>query len=313
MIDSRYIGIDYEFQSQASEQLESVEDRLSTLETLSGKPLAPGTTLTVDGSTGDDSNDGFTAPVLTLDRLRVLLDAYDWGNGSITVEFNNITISSGETFYGNNVTNISLIDFLGNGSQITTSIFRFRGWNPTVLRITDWSLSGAGGILIEDSSRVIASLIVSSGSTGSKLLTATRCGEFIADFDNINNPTGLASALQVQQCLEVVFQYSSLTSVTVSDALIDVLDSVNYVRINGFGDSITGKVLDVTQNSNASINIQGLSSITGSVTSTYPPTASLDGDGGIRGTFADDTAAGTGGVLPGEVYEQTGGSLFVKQ
>lgn len=279
------------------------------------KPLAPGTDIAVNSSTGNDDNDGFSSAIATFAKAMSILKEYNWNNGicninvqaaetlgNLSLDLNEIRGLTNLTIFGgaflvvsgdlifNNFRGIRRLTF--NNTQLTAG-GRIEAYNGTDFRIFGIDKLG---------SNPFSGMIEVSAVDNVSYTTFTASGGAIST----------RSLLKVEEAQTVTV--SSLGAgfplLSCSTALVE---ASNVSRLNFTGATQTlaaGKVFVLEGNGSS---VTGTSSFVGSAAPEYPASTELDGDNRVRGEYADDSAAGTGGVLAGEFYKTPAGVLMVKQ
>ena len=284
------------------------------------KLSAPGSTLFIDATGGSDLNDGFTTPVQTTGRLTEILEGYSFEGSSVTVFFSNFT--SGFSFNGSGlISGINNLDFELIGNTITSGTISISNVTSIAgqVRIADAVLDGA--------SPSISAFNVKDFEVDSPEFRNITSGDLIRirDVDNVEvdgvvlNNVSADSLIKLDLILRAT-EYITLDmsagvgTNSFSVALVDLTEGlINQLTFESTPViAVTGKKLDAIGSLNGGFAFFDQSSLTETIASTFPASAVIGGTN-IRGSFADDTAAGVGGVQSGHLYENTTlGAIAVK-
>ena len=242
----------------------------------------PSTTILIDATGGDDTNDGFSGAIQTTSRLQEVLTSYHWKGATVTVDFSNFTSGVILTFDGVLGAGDILLDFAGN--TITSGIIILvEGHNITgALRVQD--LTTSVDVLCANHNTVVFQ--------GTTTLTGVASGENIA-FDTctaavvsnlvVNNVTGLSAVKvvggSVVDRLRVnVDSYTGTNSF--SEGFIQLEGNVRILELDSNAViAVDGKLVNSSLVHTAYLNVQDDSAgnLTGTVASTYPTATSIEG------------------------------------
>ena len=305
------------------EKLKELDASTTSLTDTAGqKPPNPSNQLTINEATGDDANDGFTAPVQTFSRLNEILRTYNWA--AITPLRIDIDAPSGGILSGSSVTGLTQgrLDvqstFTGN-----FTIENFRGCFWSAETFTSWTfddcelsvfscvglafqfgtlrfLNNTGGAALANFFDMDI-LVISQGSNGVYVENcATTSNWFVfSDVGQIfcgigttvgtNSTTGAIHSIQGSKPVIMNLDTNSPIT-TITGKQIDIFNTVAFANINIIDEPLGAKT---------------------TVASTLQPWTYIDGSP-VRGTYADDTAAGAAGLVSGEIYQTATGELRIK-
>lgn len=308
------IGSDYSFQQESVNSITTLENSVNTLIATQGsKPIPPSNTILVDFDTGDDNNDGFTSPVQTITTgAQRILNQYDWQNIFTTIDCRG-TMSSNQTLVGSGIQNLLFLSIANTfgvswNLQSTLSLLNC----PFSLSISTnigSSVSGAGRFDFF-SCFSIGLTIVSSSSNTSSLVTASQVFHLTGKF-NISSPVSLDNLYSLSKVFSAIYDPDGMTSTTFNDAAFKFSDSVYLFEIvSGTNSSFTGQLYNFTPGSFVS-QISDSGALTPSVSQDIPGHIVYNGNL-LQGTFADDTAAASGGVTLGQLYNTATGEVRVR-
>ena len=276
------------------------------------RPLAPGTSLQVNSDTGSDLNDGFNAPVATIDKLHDILGRYNFNDANLSISITGTALAASSldlNFAGiSNIRKIELSFGTRTGSvsirnafnelQILASIF---DGDLAFIGVFDFlNLTVGSTVTFSNKTSPVPSLIIANGNKFS-LETPT--------FTNYNAP-----AADFATIFDIInFQFDPLNSPTAVNTLVKTFGVCRYMQLENGGSAITGQVLDVSLSDGIIIDIDGWA-FTGTVPNAYPDFYIEDGQAHHLNlpTFVDDTAAGIGGLVTGDLYKTATGDLKVK-
>lgn len=124
--------------------IEVVDSRLDNAKLLQ---IPPSFTILLDGTAGNDVNDGFTTPIKTSDRLQEVLNSYDWNSQFVTVNCSNINTTN-ITIRGNSIIGIFYLIINGNTVNYTGNILLLN-FN-SFLVLNSFVLRGSATVTVQD-------------------------------------------------------------------------------------------------------------------------------------------------------------------
>lgn len=134
------------------------------------RPPAPSFKIRLDGINGSDENDGFSQDVATLDRVKEILQEYDWGFQRVDIfVFGETQINSRYTFDGSNILNISNLAIEGNENLIVNERLTFSNFPATTLILSEFVLNNQLVISNFSSSNLSKSIFSGNGDNSNRL------------------------------------------------------------------------------------------------------------------------------------------------
>lgn len=268
------------------------------------KPPAPSTVIQINGTSGDDDNDGFTGAIQTFARLQEILNSYDWEDNAVIVDITgNYTSNEELDLSGEACTNLPSLLFnqLSTGVLTLTNNCSFSNFNTLIIR--DITLDSAGTVALTNIDRLITTDInVNTGSTTSSKISVDYCGEIELNFGTVNNPIDSTRLIDAEYTDYVKVDVNTFTTVIFTDALIRA-EKVREVEFDAGIASYSGSPINALASPNIVLN----SIIGGTIPNIFPNNYTLDGVLTVTlQAFDDDAAAGTGGLTTGELYQTTG-------
>ena len=305
------------------EKLKELDASTTSLTDTAGqKPPNPSNQLTINEATGDDANDGFTAPVQTFSRLNEILRTYNWA--AITPLNIDIDAPSGGVLSGASVTGLTLctIDVLSNFTgnftienfpECSFSSSFGQSWTFDDCEFSMFSCKGLGFVFgslrfLNNSGGAIlgnffdvGQVILAQASYGVTVDNCTTTNDWLVFsdvsliFSGIANTIGTnstsSSVHSIQGSKPAQFNlYTDSTISTITGRQLEIFNTVPFVNVNILDEPLGSKT---------------------TVASSLQPWTYLDGTP-VRGTFADDTAAGVGGLVTNEIYQTATGELRIK-
>ncbi len=281
---------------------------------LIGKPLAPSTTITLDGSTGDDNNDGLTGAIATLPRLEEVLETYNWAGATVFANINNLTLSSNGSLSGTGITGIQSLFITGSAfivdSAASFSLASFKQF--LLVRLNNIELD-TGEISVTDCSTVLLNSVSTRNHTGGtqRIIEANLVERLVVEVDQVED-VNCASVIYTYNTGSVELENDSGTfsNITVGGAFLTVLGDLSQeVRISVLSPaiSVTGKAFAISAEHCSFTEFFPAASVTGTVTSTFSLTSIVNGKLNFtKGSFDDNAGALTGGLTTGDFYTTTG-------
>lgn len=233
-------------------------------------PLAPSFTVFIDGTNGNDNNDGFVLPIKTTAKLQQIVDSYNWQGNELTISIANnppIFLS------GYNLPSFSSVLFTGNNTVYTQDI-AIAGFFVLVAFV-DFLFQGLAQLSANDCSTVFLSsscrLSSLTGGFFAEILDVKKFSIQNVRLENTNN-----SSLTVFSCSnidEVSIDPGVFNSVIIGNYL-NCIKVKNLILTSATG-SITGKVLSLANSGFINISRSGWN-LTGSVADTFPEIYALN-------------------------------------
>ena len=262
------------------------------------KPLAPSSSVYKD-SNGSDSNDGFSpgSPVQSLSKVEEILETYNWGGSFI-----NLYLGDGLNLGTLNLINVTGADEINIRDSINTGVI-FE--NFRLGRLDFFSTSINSALTCRDVYRLNFNNCQFNGSGSANI---QQCYRLTTDNTTYNNLTN-TRVWTLSNSFLATFDPGGFVGGNFTQGFLRIIDGgVNTLR---FAAGASGTVTGIL------VNVEDLFGVTtplvhysnqGTISGTLPD---VFGAGTIynndisRGDFADDAAAGTGGVLSGHYYWNT--------
>lgn len=226
--------------------------------------VPPATTVLFDGAGGDDSNDGFTAPVRTESRLVSILNFYDWNVNAVTVNISNIpAIFELKGIFPKGIQSLIL-------SNQTNPVTTFFNVNECQVRLVLDNFSFENNSLFFGTSN--HALEINSNCVFTALTSNFMFFLSELHYLEVNAPTlvGTFAAthnfIQGEKIHNVIFDPGTFNSVVLNNLLS--LSRTRALNLQPGGSAITGRVLALGDS--PFINIQGNWSVTGTIPDEFP-------------------------------------------
>lgn len=213
--------------------------------------LAPSNTILLDPSTGNDSNDGFSVAVATIERVVELINTHEF-TGTITISASNISSYS-----------MTIAGILPKGQEVRITNGDVSAYTG-IINIDDClSPINLRSFLFSTTSRINIARCVSvqlsntcdiDGITG----TGTFCSVFNTDFFTMSNvpiinSTTMNYFFYLEEVRSAIFDFTT-TTVTVGQGLIGGLSYINFLSLEGAaGFNITGRLINIPEIHNSTI------------------------------------------------------------
>lgn len=273
-------------------------------------PAPPSLTISLNADTGDDDNDGFTAPVASGAGVSKVLSRYNWNN-NVTISLTGTSTQSlSLVLNGAGIYNLGKLTFSG-GTR--TGVTQFINFNSVEVNFT--TFDGDLGILFFqncDSVNIKGFTTFQNKTGGASSITIVESA--VADIGGITIDTSVnfsGTVIDLFDVARVVYDPGASSGFTVGN-LIRFSSGCFYASLENGGGAITGKVIDAFAAENISINFSGWG-FTGTIADTYPSNYIIDGQSYKQlSTYVDDTAAGVGGLTSGALYQTATGELRIK-
>ncbi len=248
-------------------------DAIATLDTrvdiLEAKilPVAPTTTVLIDGTNGNDNNDGFNNPVQTDVRLQEVLDGYDWQKQLVYVSIQNTASFS---VNGKANPNWEYIDFDFNNQILSSGTVTFEYFdNINVFNLTFAGASNGGAFLFCETASLQCDVASPTKSSGS-LISIQGSNSFNLSFPT--TPVVNIAGLDLVSCTDtktLLWESNSPGTITRVRNLFDLIRVENFQWASSFNTTITtGRLFDAE--TSPFINIQKLGTHTASLSDVYP-------------------------------------------
>ena len=274
------------------------------------RPIAPGTSITVDADTGSDLNDGFSAPVATIPKLHDVLGRYNFNDTSIDIVITGTTLQNSDvTLNLSGLQNVASIEvFSGLRTEelklencyvpLEVALTTFEGDNARLTLLGCNNVEVKNSCTFKDAVAIFASII------------AFDCNKVRVGTVGFTNYNGTVNFVYIDGVNN--FSYDPLASPTTVGTLIRTTGYVGYIGLENGTASITGQILDIGSEGTV-ITYDGWN-WTGTVPDTFPDYCVLNGVPIYNnlGIHADDTAAGVAGLVAGDVYRTVTGELRIK-
>ncbi len=252
------------------------------------RPL-PGNAISLNPNTGSDLNDGFSSAVATFERVEEILESFDWGETTATINVAG-AVPTGDL----DCTNIKAerIRILGSGGVILSDELAIRNFNGFSFTIQSIVLSGNARLTINNCSNIIYNSIdVANFTRTGGIILASSCRVLTMNGVTIDGASGvnLSSFFDLTRVLVSSIDISITSSLTCSQFMV-FRQGCLYAEFaaggtNGF---LTGRAIAIFDN--GVMQLENTVNYAGSAGNIVGDTNIVDGSDFDEGTNNDFTA-----------------------